>query len=204
MNTSVYACRLLQLLCASLTLTACTQSKQVVCDDAARIRARQFITQVLEQEATGLRLRELASQDGRPVFYANIAYDRADEPAWDVIYVRDRFEAVQATCVANPAQQEDATAPASLIEVRVEFPAGHWFDREAYGELPAGEHAYTLRLQDGRFKIAARLPLPFVSNRTAISMLGSDPYAADKLLELREELAAALQQQGRDSRPSVK
>jgi len=203
MNTSVHACRWLLLLGAGLLLSACSQSKQAVCDDTAKGRARQFITQVLEQEAIGLRLRELASKEGRAVFYANVAYERAEEPAWDVIYVREAFEIADATCVSRPPEAEGTTVAPLLIDVRVQFPAGYWFDREAYGELPAGEHTYPLRLQDGKFKIAARLPSPFVSTKTAVSMLGDEPYAADELLELREKLVEVLQQE-RESRTTGK
>jgi hypothetical protein len=83
---------------------------------------------------------------------------------------------------------EDGRVAAQQIDVRVQFPAGIWFDRETYGELAAGEHIYTLRLDD-KFKITGRLPQPFVSGKTAMSVLGNEPYTADPLLELREELA---------------
>jgi hypothetical protein len=192
MNSSVYACRLLQLLCGSLILIACTPSKQVVCDDAARNRARQFITQVLEQEANGLRLRELSAKDGRRVFYANVAYDPAQERSWDMIGIRNSFKVAEATC-ASEVPDEDGRVAAQLIDVRVQFSAGLWFDRTSYGELPASEHIYTLRLDD-KFKIISRLPQPFITGKTALSVLGIEPYTAERLLALREDLARPPQQ----------
>ena len=187
--------RSLLLASVSMLLTACGQSKQAVCDEETEARARRFITQILEQEATGLRLRELTSKEGRPVFYANVAYERDKEPTWNVTYIRNSYRAVDAVCVSRAI--EGASAPDGtalpLVDVRVEFPAGYWFDREAFGELPPGEHTYTLRLQDDKLKVIARLPTPFVSNRTAMSLLTSDAYADERLSPLREELVKTLQ-----------
>jgi hypothetical protein len=174
-------------------LGACSQERKgAVCDDDARRRARQFITQVLEQEANGLRLRELAAKGGRRVFYANVAYDPAEEPAWDLINIRNAFKVGEASCSSELSDEEGRVA-AQLMDVRVEFPAGLWFNRENYGELPAGEHTYTLRLED-KFKITSRLPQPFVSGKTALSFLGAEPYTADRLLALREDIVKTMQQ----------
>lgn len=180
---------LMLLLCA--LLSACNQGKQAVCDDAAKQRARQFMTQVLEQEANGLRLSELAAKTGRRVFYANVAYDPAEEPSWDVINIRNGFKVGEASCSSEVLDDKGRVA-SSLIDVRVQFPAGLWFDQQTYGELPAGEHIYTLRLED-RFKVAVRLPQPFVSGKTAMSLLGAEPYTAEPLMTLREDLAKSLQ-----------
>jgi hypothetical protein len=186
--------RLLLLLGITL-LSACTPNQQDVCDDVTKARAGRFITQVLEQEATGLRLREVAAQDGRPVFYANVAYDRAEEPAtWDIVYIRDAFKVEEVSCAPTQSTTADAAA-AVMIDVRVWFSPGYWFDQEAYGEVQGSGHTYTLRLQNDKFKITKRLPAPFVSARTAAAMLGSEPYASDELLGLRKQLATAINKQ---------
>jgi len=170
----------------TLLVGACTQTKPPVCDDDARRRARQFMIQVLEQEANGLRIRELAAPGGRRVFYTNVTYDPAEERSWDQVHIRNDFKVSEANC-SSELEGEDGRVAAQLIDLRVQFPAGIWFDRETYGELPAGEHIYTLRLE-GKFKIVGRLPQPFVSGRTAVSLLGVEPYTAERLLALREDL----------------
>ena len=195
MNTSTCT-RWLLLFGAPWLLAACTPSKEAVCDDATKERARQFIGQVLEQEATGLRLREAASQGGRPVFYANVAYDRSEEPsAWDIIYIREGFRVDDASCAPSRPQTTEGPPPV-LIDVRVQFAAGYFFDQETYGQVQAGVQIYTLRLQNDRFKISSRLPPPFVSTKVAVeTVLGSEPYVAEPLLTFREQLNAALQRQ---------
>jgi hypothetical protein len=175
------------------SLSACTRSQPVVCDDQAKARARQFMTQVLEQEANGLRLSELAAKGGRRVFYANVAYDAAEEPRSDTIYVRKDFKVGEASCAAE-MMDDSGRVVAQRIEVRVEFPEGLWFDRQTYGAAPASEHIYTLRLDD-KFQVTGRLPQPFVSGRVAISLLGSEPYTAASLLELRKQLVDGPPQQ---------
>lgn len=175
----------------ALLLSACNSGKSVVCNDAAQQRARQFITQVLEQEANGLRLRELAAPAGRRVFYANVTYDPAEEPRSDLIYIRNDFTVAEATC-ASELTNDEGKVVAQQINVRVQFPAGLWFDRETYGELPAGEHIYTLRLED-KFKIMGRLAQPFVSGKTAVSLLGAEPYTGERLMMLREDLAKSME-----------
>lgn len=168
-------------------LSDCSPGKSVVCDEQARRRAAQFMTQVLEQEANGLRLRELAGKEGRRVFYANVAYDVAEEEGRsDMIYIRKDFKVADASC-ASELMDDNGRVTAQQIQVRVQFPAGIWFDRQTYGEQPASEHVYTLRLDD-KFKITGRLSQPFVSGRTAISLLGTAPYTAESLLELRKQL----------------
>lgn len=193
MNTS-NCTRWSLLFSAPWLLAACAPSKQAVCDDDSKARARQFISQVLEQEATGLRLREVASPGGRPVFYANIAYDRAQEPtSWDIIYIREGFRVDEASCAPNRPQTTTGEPPV-LIDVRVQFAEGYWFDQESYGQVQAGMQIYTLRLQNDRFKISSRLPPPFISTKVAVeSVLGSEPYVAEPLLTFREQLNAALQ-----------
>jgi len=178
--------RLWLLLLVIALLSACSRSKQVVCDDAAKGRARQFMAQVLEQEANGLRLSELAAKGGRRVFYANVAYDAAEEQRSDMIYVRKDFKVGEASC-ASELMDDKGRVIAQRIEVRVEFPEGLWFDRQTYGAAPANEHIYALRLDD-KFKVTGRLPQPFVSGRTAIALLGTEPYTAESLLELRKQL----------------
>jgi hypothetical protein len=187
MNSSAYLPRLSILLCAGLLLSACKPDKQVVCDDSARARAQQFLTQVLEQEANGMRLRELAEQSGRRVFYANVAYDPAEERKWEVIGIRNDFKIGEATCGSEV--MDDAGRVAAQIDVRVEFPDGLWFDRQSYGALPASQHIYTLRLGE-KFKITSRLPQPFISGKTALSVLGTEPYTAEALMTLREDMTS--------------
>jgi hypothetical protein len=185
--------RLWLLLLVVALLSACSRNKPVVCDDAAKGRARQFMTQVLEQEANGLRLSELVAKGGRRVFYANVAYDAADELRSDMIYVRKDFKVGEASC-ASELMDDKGRVIAQRIEVRVEFPEGLWFDRRTYGAAPASEHIYALRLDD-KFKVTGRLPAPFISGRTAITLLGTEPYTAESLLELRKQLVDGPPQQ---------
>jgi hypothetical protein len=176
----------------TVLLSACNSGESTVCNQDAQRRAVQFMTQVLEQEANGLRLRELAGKDSRRVFYANVAYDPAEEARSDLIYIRNDFTVVEATC-ASDVTSDEGEVVAQQINVRVQFPAGLWFDRQTYGELPPGDHIYTLHLAD-RFKITGTLAQPFVSGKTAVSLLGTEPYTAERLLMLREDLAKGMQQ----------
>jgi hypothetical protein len=184
--------RVLLALFLSLLLSACNSGGQVACDEQAQRRAIKFMTQVLEQESNGLRLRELASPGGRRVFYANVSYDPAEETRSDLIYIRNGFTIVEAIC-ASEVTSDEGKVVAQQINVRVLFPAGLWFDRETYGELPAGEHIYTLHLSD-RFKITGTLAQPFVSGKTAMSLLGTEPYTTERLMMLREDLEKGAQQ----------
>jgi hypothetical protein len=190
--TIVFPHRALLLIGLTLLLSACNSSTSTVCNEEAQRRAVKFMTQVLEQEANGLRLRELAAKDGRRVFYANVAYDPAQEARTDLIYIRNSFTVVEAIC-ASEVTSDEGKVVAQQINVRVLFPAGLWFDRQTYGELPAGEHIYTLHLAD-RFKITGALAQPFVSGKTAVSLLGAEPYTGERLLMLREDLAKGLQE----------
>jgi hypothetical protein len=191
MNTVSHR-RLWLVVLITTVLSACDSSQPAACNDEAQRRAMQFMTQVLEQEANGLRLRELGSKEGRRVFYANVAYDPAEEPRSDLIYIRNDFKVIEAIC-ASDVMSDEGKVVAQQINVRVQFPAGLWFDRESYGELPQGEHIYTLHMAD-RFKIAGQLAQPFISGKTAISVLGTEPYTAERLLMLKEDLANNLQQ----------